>query len=183
MKQFFFLLLLAVTMVACNNAPIEPDPNIAKADSIANAQKTAMPYSVPNTPDWEKGNIENVAIAMRALKAYETGDIAAMQQLMADSMEFHTDNFSFEGTRDSLIKMMKMGRDRYDSMSIVMHDYESVKSKKRGEEWVSLWYTKTQRSGTVDSFFVMDDMKIVDGKVAEVDSKTRRLPAKSNSNQ
>ena len=181
MKKFFFFLLLATSIVACNNAPIEPDPNEAKKES-AESENVSMPYNVPNAPDWEKGNIENVAIAMRALKAYETADLNAMQQLMADSIEFHTDNFSFEGTRDSLIQMMKMGRDRYDSMAITMHDYESVKSKKRGEEWVSLWYTKTQRGETVDSFFVMDDMKIVGGKVAEVDSKTRRLPAKKNGN-
>lgn len=181
MKKFFFFLLLASSLVACNNAPIEQDPEEAKRDSLENAQRTSMPYNVPNQPDWERGNIENVAIAMRALKAYETADLNAMQQLMADSIEFHTDNFSFEGTRDSLIQMMKMGRDRYDSMTITMHDYESVKSKKRGEEWVSLWYTKTQRGETVDSLFVMDDMKIVGGKVAEVDSKSRRIPAKKNS--
>lgn len=181
MKKFFFFLLLASSLVACNNAPIETDPEEAKRDSLENAQRTSMPYNVPNQPDWERGNIENVAIAMRALKAYETADLNAMQQLMADSIEFHTDNFSFEGTRDSLIQMMKMGRDRYDSMAITMHDYESVKSKKRGEEWVSLWYTKTQRGETVDSLFVMDDMKIVGGKVAEVDSKSRRIPAKKNS--
>ena len=180
MKKIFFFLLLVTAIVACNNAPIETDPEEAKRDSLENAQRTSMPYNVPNQPDWERGSIENVAIAMRALKAYETADINAMQQLIADSVEFHTDNFSFEGTRDSLVSLLKSGRARYDSMAITMHDYESVKSKKRGEEWVSLWYTKTQKGSSVDSFMVMDDMKIVGGKVAEVDSKARRLPAKQN---
>ena len=178
MKKFFFYLLLTTSIIACNNAPIEPDPNEAKKDSAEKAQALSMPYNVPNQPDWERGNIENVAIAMRALKAYEMADLNTMQQLMADSIAFHTDNFSFAGSRDSLISFMKMGRERYDSMTINMQDYESVKSKKRGEEWVSLWYTKTQKGSSVDSFFVMDDMKIVNGKIAEVDSKARRIPAK-----
>jgi len=180
MKKLFFFLLLAATIVACNNAPIEPDPNEVKADSIANAQKTALPYSVPQEPDWQRGSIENVAIAMRALKAYETADLNTMQQLMADSVEFYTDNFSFYGPRDSLIYFMKGGRERFEKMTINMEDYESVKSKTRGTEWVSLWYTKTQtlKSGSTDSLFVMDDMKIVNGKVAKIDSKARRIPAK-----
>jgi hypothetical protein len=62
-------------------------------------------------------------------------------------------------------------------MHVRMQDYESVKSKNRGEEWVALWYTETVKlkGGKTDSAMVMDDIKIVDGKVAIIDSKMRRL--------
>ncbi len=62
-------------------------------------------------------------------------------------------------------------------MHVKMHDYESVKSKNRGEEWVGLWYTETvtPKNGKTDSAMVMDDVKIVNGKVALIDTKMRRL--------
>ncbi len=58
-----------------------------------------------------------------------------------------------------------------------MQDYESVRSKNRGEDWVSLWYTETTKpnGGKTDSTMVMDDIRIVNGKVAVIDSKMRRL--------
>jgi hypothetical protein len=68
-------------------------------------------------------------------------------------------------------------RNGIDTMSIRMHDYESVKSKSRGEEWVSIWYTETTtlKGKASDSAMVMDDVKIVNGKVALIDSKLRHL--------
>ncbi len=67
-----------------------------------------------------------------------------------------------------------------ESMNIRMQDYESVKSKTRGEEWVGLWYTETvtPKGGKTDSTMVMDDIKIVNGKVALIDSKMRHLTKK-----
>ena len=180
MKRFFSFLLLAATIVSCNNAPVEADPEEARKDSAARNQNASLPYNVPNQPDWERGSAENVAIAMKALKAYETNDMNNAQRLFTDSVEFHADNISFEGSRDSLIQMIKTHRDRYSNISVNMIDYESVKSKRRNEEWVGLWYIETQtlKNNKVDSVFIMDDIKIVDGKVAEIDSKYRRIPAK-----
>ncbi len=180
MKKTFSFLLLAFTVVACNNAPIEPDANAARekaADSLA----VAMPYRVATEPDWERGRKENVTIAMNTLKAYETNDMNALQQLLADSVEFNADGVSFKGSRDSLVQLMKTHRDEYNSIAVNMLDYESVKSKKRGEEWVGLWYieTQTSKNNQTDSMYVMDDIKIVNGKVAEIDSKARRFPAKN----
>ena len=179
MKKLFSFLLLATTLIACNNAPIEGDADADREDS-ASRQTASLPYNVPNQPDWERGSSANIAIAMNALKAYETNDMNALQQLLADSVEFHADNMTFEGSRDSLVQILKEGRDRYNSIAINMHDYESVKSKKRGEEWVSLWYTETQtlKNGKVDSFYIMDDIQIANGKVKEIDSKMRRFAAK-----
>ena len=178
MKKFFLFLLMAATFNACNNAPIEGEADAGKNDSAAR-QTASLPYSVPNQPDWEKGSDANVAIAMNALKAYEMNDMNALQQLLTDSVEFHADDFAFEGSRDSLVQIMKKHREMYSGIGVNMHDYESVKSKKRGEEWVGLWYTETQtlKNGKVDSFFVMDDIQIANGKVKEIDSKVRRLPA------
>lgn len=178
MKHFFAFILLVSTLVACNNAPIEGDGKEEK-DS-ANKEQVSMPYNVPTNPDWQPGNLSNVSIAMNALKAYETNNMEALQQVLADSVEFHGDNFSFEGSRDSLVRLLQESRERYTAITINMQDYESVKSKARNQEWVGLWYTETstQKNGQVDSMFVMDDIQIKNGKVTEIDSKVRRLPKK-----
>ena len=117
---------------------------------------------------------------MNTLRAFEMNDVASMQQYLADTVEFFVDNWEFKGSRDSTLKVMADHRKTMDSVSIRMHDYESVKSKSRGEEWVSLWYTETSKTkgGKIDSTMVMDDVKIVNGKVAVIDSKMRRLVAK-----
>lgn len=179
MKKFFVFLLLSATLLACNNAPIEGGDK--EEGENAKREEVNMPYKVADNPDWQPGSMANVAIAMNALKAYETNNIDAMQQLMADSVEFHVDNYSFEGSRDSLLQIMREQRDRYSSVVVNMHDYESVKSKNRNQEWVGLWYTETAtlKNGQVDSVFVMDDIQIRNGKVTEIDSKMRRL-AKQN---
>ena len=175
MKKCFVFFLLATTLLACNNAPIEGGDK--EEGENENSEKVSLPYKATNNPDWQPGSMANVAVAMNALKAYESNNFDSLQQILADTIEFHVDNFSFEGTRDSLIQIMKEQRDRYSSVVVNMHDYESVKSKARNQEWVGLWYTETttMKNGQVDSIFVMDDIQIKNGKVTEIDSKMRRL--------
>jgi hypothetical protein len=61
-----------------------------------------------------------------------------------------------------------------------MEDYEAVQSKDKKDEWVSLWYkaVNTDKKGKVDSVFKMFDLKIENGKIAVLDQKQRRYPAK-----
>jgi len=61
-----------------------------------------------------------------------------------------------------------------------MQDWESVKSKARDEEYVSMWYTEktVDKKGKSDSANYMDDVKIVNGKIAEIDSKVQHYPKK-----
>ena len=121
--------LLALLLMACNN-----DAKVASApETDSSSPNTAtLPYSVPKTPDWERGPEENVAIAMGALKSYERNDSSQMVAAFADSIDFYYDGGEFKGTRDSFWTMMKAHRSTYKNVSVRMHDYESVKSKARG---------------------------------------------------
>lgn len=175
MKKILLPLLTAAVLSACSsndNATVK-----AATDSTTKTEAVNLPYTVEKTPDWEAGNPSNVAVAMNTLKAYVDNDMNAIGQYLADSVEFYTNNLQFKGTRDSLVKFFTTHRNMADKIGIQMHDYESVKSKARGEEWVGMWYTETdtQKNGTVDSAMVMDDIKIVNGKVAIIDSKARGL--------
>ncbi|MFN2456894.1 MAG: hypothetical protein ABR502_01725 [Chitinophagaceae bacterium] len=179
MKKFLFLLITATIFLACNNDATNNTESVS-GDTANNNQQVNLPYTVEKTPDWERGDANNVAIAMNTLRAFEVNDLNALQQYLADTLEFYYDNMSFKGSRDSLIKFFTGFRNSINSMNVKMHDYESVKSKNRNEEWVGLWYTETvtDKKGKTDSSMVMDDIKIVNGKVAIIDSKMRRLSKK-----
>lgn len=59
-----------------------------------------------------------------------------------------------------------------------MNDYESVISKDKKDEWVTLWYKQitTDKKGKVDSISVVDDIKIENGKITVLDEKSRKFP-------
>ena len=178
MKKIFLLLVPAGLLFACNNETATVDNT--NSDTTAATAPVTLPYAVDRTPDWEIGDQGHVAIAMNTLKGYEQNDMAAVASNLADSVEFYADGMSFKGSKDSLVQMMSSYRNNYDTVMIKMHDYESVKSKNRGEEWVGLWYTETvtPKGGKTDSAMTMDDIKIVNGKVTIIDSKMRHLVKK-----
>ena len=183
MKKILFVLLSASLIVACNSN----DSTVKGASDSTDTAKPGMenenvslPFTMTRKPDWEWNTLPNVAAAMNSLKAFVDNDMTGIKQYLADSVEFFTDNLAFKGTRDSMAKFMAAYRNTIDSIHIRVHDYESVKSKARGEEWVGMWYTETtyRKGGAVDSAMVMDDIKMVNGKVAIIDSKGRRLTKK-----
>jgi hypothetical protein len=128
--------------------------------------------------DWVPGDPHHAAMVMKALKSYETGNLNDGKQYLADSVNFFVDGFRFKGTRDSLISILNKARAGYKEMAIDMHDWESVKSKSRNEEYVTMWYTEktTDLKGKKDSANYTDDVKIVNGKIAEIDSKVQHYP-------
>ena len=180
MKRIFSFLLPATILFGCETKNTGTE-STATADSTSKMDNTrvdvTLPYTVARTPDWERGEANHVAIAMNTLRAFEVNDMNAIRQNLADSVEFYNNEVNFKGSRDSLIGLFTKYRGSLDTMFVRMHDYESVKSKNRGEEWVGLWYTETvKRKGEkIDSMMTMDDIKIVNGKVAIIDSKRRRL--------
>jgi hypothetical protein len=178
MKKIFLLLFTASFFLACNNESATAETT--NSDTTVTKETLSLPYTVDRTPDWEIGDASHVAIAMNTLRGYEQNDMAAVASNLADSVEFYADGVAFKGSRDSLVKMIASYRNGYDTVRIRMIDYESVKSKSRGEEWVGLWYTETvtPKGGKTDSAMTMDDIKIVGGKVAVIDSKMRHLVSK-----
>ena len=58
-----------------------------------------------------------------------------------------------------------------------MGDWESVISKDKKEEWVTLWYSQTweDMNGKTDSLAVIDDLRLKDGKIIRLDEYTRKL--------
>ena len=176
MKKIFSLLSFATFLVSCSNENANSDVS-SSADTASKKENVTLPYTVEKTPDWEKGSDANIAVAMNTLRAFEKNDMNTLGNYLADSVEFYVDTIKFKGTKEELIKFFSGFRGSLESYSVAMKDYESVKSKNRGEEWVGLWYVETMqpKGGKLDSILCMDDIKIVGGKVALIDSKSRPL--------
>jgi hypothetical protein len=117
---------------------------------------------------------------MKALKAFENGDMDGTVAGFADSVEVSFDYFKEKMSNDSLKKFFANQRANYSSLTIKMGDWESVISKDKKTEYVTMWYKQiwTDKAGKTDSLSVIDDCKIVNGKIAELDEKTQHFPAK-----
>jgi hypothetical protein len=66
------------------------------------------------------------------------------------------------------------------NVTVYMQDWESVISKDKQDEWVTLWYKQvwTDKKGKMDSMEVVNDAKIVNGKIVVLDEAIRHYPAK-----
>jgi len=180
MRKCVLMASCLLFLIACNNDK-SADSIGSKSDSGASAKSIDYAYTLKQgVPDWQPGNPENVAMVLSSLKAYENGNVDEAFKAFADSVEFAVDGFYFHGRKDSLVAIMKQERSQSQTMTVEMHDWETVHGKHNGEDWVSLWYkTKwTDKAGKTDSVEEMDDLKIVNGKIRVLDIKQRRYPKK-----
>ena len=77
---------------------------------------------------------------MSALKAFENGDVPGSMKYFGDSIHLQFDALDKKLPADSMLAMLTAQRGLYKSMEIKMNDWESVISKDKQEEWVTLWY-------------------------------------------
>lgn len=148
----------------------------ATSDSIKYAY---MPSNHP--PDnWEPGNQQNLALVLSSLKAYEDGKVEECLKYFADSIDIAWDYYDGKVSKDTLRAWFTDGRNQLSSMKINMDDYETVVSKDKKNNWVSLWYKQiwTDKKGKTDSVFQMDDLKVENGKIVILDEKSRHFPKK-----
>jgi len=183
MKKIFLFFCLAFFVVGCNNSPGSPEAksDTSKATTVSSAAELTYPYQLDSPyKDWQPGDKKHAVTAMNALKAFETGDIAASMNSFGDSINIRFDNFYQKFSKDSLTKFFTVERAKYSNMKIQMGDWESVISKDGKTEYVTMWYKQimTDKQGKTDSIAVVDDCRIMNGKIVELDEKVQRIPAK-----
>ncbi len=176
MKLFKFFIICSISIAACNSQSEEKKPS-GEIATHNDGKALDLPYKLASIPDWEKGDDNNVPIAMNFLKSYEDKDFVKMRNYLADSVQFIYDNGNFSGSADQMVKFLKNFREGRSTVRIEMNDYESVRSKNRNQEYVSLWYNEhiVDNAGKADSAFVMDDYRIKNGKISMIDTKFRHL--------
>ncbi len=171
----------AVFAIGCNNNAA-PKETATKDSGAASSEKIDYAYLPSNhEPDyWERGDQKNIALVLSSLKGFETKNVEQALAPFADSVLWQVGGFDAKVSKDSLRSMFNSDMKNLASVKIVMNDYESVISKDKKLEYVSLWYKQitTDMKGKVDSVICMDDAKIEKGKIVELEEKVRPLGPK-----
>jgi hypothetical protein len=174
MRSFALLFMGLCLIAACKDEATETQPLI-QAENITYA------YTIKHEADyWDKGNQQNVALVLNALKAFETGNVEESMKYFGDSVTFRTDYVDTKFSNDSLKAAFTGYRNDLVSLTVEMQDWETVISKDKKYEWVGLWYKEkwTDKAGKTDSAYVMDDVRVENGKIVELDEKKRHYPGK-----
>ena len=180
--KFFFPLAITAMLFSCNGPTKDAASTNEAKPEAASTETLSYAYVPKNHPpdNWDRGDQKNVVMVLNALKAWENNKLDECFSYFEDSVELSFDELETKLSKDSTKKFFQPQRDNMKSYSIDMEDYETVISKDKKDEWVSLWYKEkwTDAKGVTDSIFHMDDLKIVNGKIALIDSKSRKYSKK-----
>ena len=83
-------------------------------------------------------------------------------------------------SRDSAVIFFKAASGIYNNLVVTMYDYEFVISADKSEEFVTTWYKQVwaDSKGKKDSLNIVNDCKMKDGKMVELDEKIQHCPTK-----
>lgn len=180
MRQLLSIACVALLLASCTEANSdETKPDAAKEGTAPAAVKLPFELARPYQ-EWQMGSKENVAAAMTGLKTFIDKDFTGLAAVTGDSVELTFDYFHTKLNRDSAVKFFMNERAKYSDINITMYDYESVISADKKSEWVTLWYKQVWKDakGVADSMNVVDDIRIKDGKMVELDEKVSHFPKK-----
>lgn len=179
MKHFIGPVIMVSCLIGCSQPQSKP---VESSATVATPQEEPVKYAytIEHPDNWERGSLKNVEVALNALKEFENGNIPASVQNFGDTVKLEMDKFEATLGRDSLQAMFTKERGALKAVKIDMEDWESVISKDKQTEYVSLWYkqTITDGSGKVDSVECMDDLRMKNGKIVLLNEKIRQYPAK-----
>jgi hypothetical protein len=180
MKKLIFLFLAPALLLACNS-PAPSSASSADSKKDTTSEVLNYPYTISHPGDyWEPGDQKNALMVLNSLKAFENGNTDEAANAFGDSVSWRFDYFDKKVSKDTLKAMFKNFRAGFKKIEIRMHDWESVISKDKKEQYVSLWYTQVMEDnkGKIDSVYTMNDLKIENGKISELDEKFRQFPKK-----
>jgi hypothetical protein len=161
---------------SCTN----PTEKTTEKSISADTSKPVYAYTVKNPDNWDIGSSKNTEIAFNALKAFENHKIDESLSFFADTVLWKADYVDAKLSKDSLKSIFNSLWNAAASFKIEMHDFESVISKDKKDEYVTIWYIEniTDKKGKTDSLALINDMKIANGKIVELDEYTRHFKTK-----
>lgn len=181
MRHLLSSALLLLLLAGCTEANKDKKETEAVKVEGVPVSEVKLPFELARPyQNWQMGSTENVAAAMTGLKTFIDKDFAGLAAVTGDSVELVFDYFHTKLNRDSAIKFFMNERAKYSEVNITMYDYESVISADKKSEWVTLWYKQVWKDpkGMSDSMNVVDDIRIKDGKMVELDEKVSHFPKK-----
>ena len=182
MKKLALFFFAGIAFSSCNDQGAKTKEVVKDSTSVTTTTTPApaamnYPYTIKQPDNWESGSPENTMVALSALKDFENGKVAESMTYFGDSVHLQFDGLDKTMPSDSLKALFTTFRNEMKSMEIRMDDWESVISKDKKEEWVTLWYRQKWENikGKKDSADFVDDLKIRDGKIIRLDEYTRKL--------
>jgi hypothetical protein len=176
MRKLFTLCFIMYLVSSCTT----PSEKTTEKTVTEDSSKPNLVYTVKKPDNWDMSSTKNVAVAFNALKGFEEHKIEESLNFFGDSVLWKADYMETKLSKDSLRSIFKAMWNETASLKIDMHDFESVISKDKKDEFVTIWYyqTTTDKKGKTDSIAMINDMKIVNGKIVELDEYTRHFKDK-----
>jgi hypothetical protein len=178
MKKLILIFFAGLFLTSCNNKGTSTNEATkdTSARAVSSTQKMNYPYTIDHPDNWETGSTENTMNALMALKSFENGNVDETIKYFGDSVNLRFDGMDKTVSNDSAKAMFTKSRKALKSMSIKMEDWESVVSKDKSEEYVTLWYKQIWEDmrGNKDSAALVNDIKMKDGKIIGLDEYTRK---------
>ena len=176
-KHLILLFIGGALFASCNNAGSTKVE--ASGDTTANtgaAGHINYPYTIDHPDYWEIGSQQNTLNVLSSLKAWENNKMDEAAKYFADSVHIRFDGIDKKISNDSL-KAFITPDATAKSWSIKMQDWESVISKDKKDEYVTVWYREfhENKQGKKDSIDVINDIKMKDGKIIELEQYVRKL--------
>ena len=178
-SQQLLTLIVALSLFAsCKNGE-NTNTAATTGDTTATpaiAPKMNYAYTIDHPDNWEIGSTQNTANVLSSLKAWENNNLDESVKYFADSIHVQFDGLDKKVSRDSL-KAMISPSPNTKAYSVKMQDWESVISKDKKDEYVTLWYREyhENNAGKKDSIDVINDLKMKDGKIIGLNQYTRKL--------
>jgi hypothetical protein len=163
---------MAGLVLSCNNPAKETKPAAGSVTETPN-----YPYKIDKPDNWEIGSTANVMTALSSIKAWENQKIDESMSYFGDSVDMAFDGLNKKMPRDSVKAMLGGLWNIYKTARIDMRDWESVISKDKSEEWVTLWYTEhwETKAGVKDSAALINDIRLKNGKIVAMNEYTRKF--------
>lgn len=170
MRKLVTIAVMATIIFSCKNAE----------DKKEVTSDITYPYSLEKPDNWDIGSKENTLLVMNALKAFEDNKVEDCLSYFADTVRWRADYMDQTLSKDSLRVAMTNLRNSIQALQVKMGDFESVISKDKKDEWVTLWYTEivTDKTGKTDSLAMVNDIKVAKGKIVELNESVRHFPTK-----
>lgn len=176
-KSLIILLSGGIAITSCNNSSTSAPETPTDTSAIVVAQPMDYPYKIDKPDNWDMGSQQNTMNALKALKAWETRNYEESVKYFADSVQLRFDAFEKKLSNDTLKAFFTNDAASFKSATVRMEDWESVISKDKKDEYVTLWYRQyiENNDGKKDSFDVINDIKMKDGKIIGLDEYRRKL--------
>lgn len=172
MKQTLFLAALCFMLFSCQTKTVtQQDPDTAA--------QLNYPFTAKHSLKWQPGDEKNAFIVLDCLKHYVAGDMKGAIQNFADTTTFITDDFYFNGKKDSLATILGQVRGDMANISKSFDRWITTYYPDSKETHVVLWYQEkwTDKKGKTDSLYYCDDVLLKQGKILVYDEKLRHYPA------